>query len=46
VASGITATLSLSLLFFLVNRLRQRKMRARENRQNAEDQRSIVGSIG
>uniref|UniRef100_A0A1A9X1X3 VWFC domain-containing protein n=1 Tax=Glossina brevipalpis TaxID=37001 RepID=A0A1A9X1X3_9MUSC len=29
-----------------VNRLRQRKIRARESRQNAEDQRSIVGSIG
>ncbi|KAI9576874.1 hypothetical protein GQX74_011297 [Glossina fuscipes] len=29
-----------------VNRLRQRKIRARESRQNTEDQRSIVGSIG
>lgn len=43
-ASGITATLSLTLLFFLINRLRQRKLRARDSRPT-EDQRSM-GSIG
>uniref|UniRef100_A0A336MKT7 CSON001524 protein n=1 Tax=Culicoides sonorensis TaxID=179676 RepID=A0A336MKT7_CULSO len=45
-ASGITATLSLTLLFFLINRLRNRKSRHRgDSRQQSEDQRSI-GSIG
>ncbi|XP_075146082.1 uncharacterized protein LOC142220698 isoform X2 [Haematobia irritans] len=34
------------MIFFLINRFRRKKLRARENRQTAEDQRSIVGSIG
>ncbi|XP_043474127.1 uncharacterized protein LOC122506162 [Leptopilina heterotoma] len=49
VASCITAILSLSLLFFLIHRLRQRKIRVcvagRQNRQVSEDQRSL-GSMG
>ncbi|XP_051161477.1 uncharacterized protein LOC127281676 isoform X2 [Leptopilina boulardi] len=49
VASCITAVLSLSLLFFLIHRLRQRKIRVcvagRQNRQVSEDQRSL-GSMG
>ncbi|XP_033226421.1 uncharacterized protein LOC117178951 isoform X1 [Belonocnema kinseyi] len=49
VASCITAVLSLSLLFFLIHRLRQRKIRVcvagRQTRQVAEDQRSL-GSMG
>ncbi|XP_034943100.1 uncharacterized protein [Chelonus insularis] len=46
VASCITAILSLSLLFFLIHRLRQRKIRAgRQNRELTEEQRSL-GSMG
>lgn len=45
VATGVTVTLSLSLLFFIVNRLRQRKIRMRVNRQLSEEQRNM-GSIG
>lgn len=45
VASAVTAVLSLSLLFFLIHRLRQRKIRGRQNRQLSEDERSL-GSIG
>ncbi|OAD60338.1 Integral membrane protein DGCR2/IDD [Eufriesea mexicana] len=45
VASFVTAVLSLSLLFFLIHRLRQRKIRGRQNRQLAEDQRNL-GSMG
>ncbi|XP_029169904.1 uncharacterized protein LOC114939681 isoform X2 [Nylanderia fulva] len=46
VASFVTAIFSLSLLFFLIHRLRQRKIQAgRENRQLGDDQRSL-GSMG
>ncbi|KAK3924013.1 Integral membrane protein DGCR2/IDD [Frankliniella fusca] len=46
IASVITAVLSFSLLFFLVHRLRQRKIRSgRQSRQLSEDERSL-GSIG
>nr|XP_012140566.1 PREDICTED: putative GPI-anchored protein PB15E9.01c isoform X2 [Megachile rotundata] len=45
VASFVTAVLSLSLLFFLIHRLRQRKIRGRQSRQLAEDQRNL-GSMG
>ncbi|KAK0181702.1 hypothetical protein PV327_003965 [Microctonus hyperodae] len=49
VASCITAILSLSLLFFLIHRLRQRKIRVcvagRQSRQLAEEQRAL-GSMG
>ncbi|KAK2588825.1 hypothetical protein KPH14_001697 [Odynerus spinipes] len=49
VASFVTAILSLSLLFFLIHRLRQRKIRVcvagRQSRQLAEDQRNL-GSMG
>ncbi|XP_057325308.1 uncharacterized protein LOC130667615 isoform X1 [Microplitis mediator] len=49
VASCITAILSLSLLFFLIHRLRQRKIRVciagRQNRELTEEQRSL-GSMG
>ncbi|XP_063223377.1 integral membrane protein DGCR2/IDD-like [Bacillus rossius redtenbacheri] len=45
IASTVTAVLSLSLLFFLIHRLRQRKKRGRQNRQLSEDERSL-GSIG
>lgn len=45
VASGVTATLSLTLLFFLINRLRRRKTQLREVRQTIEEQRNM-GSIG
>ncbi|KAG8222479.1 hypothetical protein J437_LFUL000841 [Ladona fulva] len=45
IASAVTAILCLSLLFFLIHRLRQRKIRGRQNRQLTEDQRSL-GSIG
>lgn len=45
VASFVTAIFSLSLLFFLIHRLRQRKIQVcvagRENRQLGEDQRSL-----
>ncbi|XP_070155123.1 serine-rich adhesin for platelets isoform X3 [Polyergus mexicanus] len=41
VASFVTAIFSLSLLFFLIHRLRQRKIQGRENRQLGEDQRSL-----
>ncbi|XP_066602905.1 mucin-2-like isoform X2 [Prorops nasuta] len=45
IASFITAILSMSLLFFLIHRLRQRKIRAcvagRQSRQLAEDQRNL-----
>ncbi|XP_071636557.1 uncharacterized protein [Temnothorax longispinosus] len=49
VASFVTAIFSLSLLFFLIHRLRQRKIQVcvagRENRQLGEDQRSL-GNMG
>ncbi|XP_043261174.1 uncharacterized protein LOC122402451 isoform X2 [Colletes gigas] len=49
VASFVTVVLSLSLLFFLIHRLRQRKIRVcvagRQNRQLAEDQRNL-GNMG
>ncbi|XP_046751937.1 uncharacterized protein LOC124414871 isoform X1 [Diprion similis] len=49
VASCITAILSLSLIFFLIHRLRQRKIRVcvagRQNRQLTDEQRSL-GSMG
>lgn len=49
VASFVTAVLSLSLLFFLIHRLRQRKIRVcvagRQSRQLAEDQRNL-GNMG
>ncbi|XP_014481497.1 PREDICTED: uncharacterized protein DDB_G0271670-like isoform X2 [Dinoponera quadriceps] len=45
VASFVTAILSMSLLFFLIHRLRQRKIQGRENRQIGEDQRSL-GNMG
>nr|CAD7264218.1 unnamed protein product [Timema shepardi] len=45
IASAVTAILSLSLLIFLIHRLRQRKIRGRQNRQLSEDERSL-GSIG
>ncbi|XP_036138617.1 putative GPI-anchored protein pfl2 isoform X2 [Monomorium pharaonis] len=45
VASFVTAIFSLSLLFFLIHRLRQRKIQGRENRQLGEDQRSL-GNMG
>ncbi|XP_011859635.1 PREDICTED: putative GPI-anchored protein PB15E9.01c isoform X2 [Vollenhovia emeryi] len=41
IASFVTALFSLSLLFFLIHRLRQRKIQGRENRQLGEDQRSL-----
>lgn len=45
-ASGLTAILSLTLLFFLINRLRNRKSRHRgDSRENRENQRSVE-SIG
>lgn len=44
-ASGVTATLSLTLLFFLINRLRQRKTQVRAIRQAIDDQRNM-GNIG
>ncbi|KAF4526557.1 hypothetical protein B566_EDAN009127 [Ephemera danica] len=52
IASAISAIVSLSLIFFLIHRLRQRKIRGRRNRQLSEEQRSmnsigyIAGSIG
>ncbi|XP_044019992.1 putative uncharacterized protein DDB_G0292292 isoform X2 [Aphidius gifuensis] len=49
VASCFTAILSLSLLFFLIHRLRQRKIRVcvagRQNRQLTDDQRTL-GNMG
>ncbi|XP_039314764.1 uncharacterized protein LOC105200708 isoform X2 [Solenopsis invicta] len=45
VASFVTAIFSLSLLFFLIHRLRQRKIQGRENGQLGEDQRSL-GNMG
>ncbi|KAL6418061.1 hypothetical protein ACFW04_013685 [Cataglyphis niger] len=49
IASFVTAIFSLSLLFFLIHRLRQRKIQVcvagRENRQLGEDQRSL-GNMG
>ncbi|XP_017884998.1 uncharacterized protein LOC108627914 isoform X2 [Ceratina calcarata] len=45
VASFVTAVLSLSLLLFFIHRFRQRKIRGRQNRQLAEDQRNL-GSTG
>lgn len=45
IASGFTALLSLSILFLLYQRLRRRKIRLRQSRQNNEDQRSL-NSIG
>ncbi|XP_018308533.1 uncharacterized serine-rich protein C215.13 isoform X1 [Mycetomoellerius zeteki] len=49
VASFVTAIFSLSLLFFLIHRLRQRKIQVcvagRENRQLGEDQRNL-GNMG
>lgn len=43
VASGVTAILSLSLLFFLIYRLRQRKLRGRQNHLEAESLNSVSG---
>ncbi|CAH1396595.1 unnamed protein product [Nezara viridula] len=45
IATAITAILSLSLLFFLLHRLRQRKIRGRQDRELTEEERSL-GSIG
>ncbi|KZC03844.1 Integral membrane protein DGCR2/IDD, partial [Dufourea novaeangliae] len=45
VASFVTVVLSLSLLFFLIHRLRQTKIRGRQNIQLVEDQRNL-GSMG
>lgn len=45
IACGVTATLSLSLLFFIVNRFRQRKIRVSANRQTSDEPRNIA-SIG
>ncbi|XP_014244691.1 uncharacterized protein LOC106663947 [Cimex lectularius] len=45
IATAITAILSLSLLVFLLHRLRQRKIRGRQNRELTEEERSL-GSIG
>lgn len=46
IASGVTATLSLTLLFLIVNRFRQRKIRVSANRQNIEEPRTSIGYIG
>lgn len=46
VASAVTAILSLSLLFFLIYRLRQRKLRGRQNHLAAESYSSVGGSRG
>ena len=43
VASAITAILSLSLLFFLIYRLRQRRLRGRQNHLQAESFNSVLG---
>lgn len=43
VASAVTAILSLSLLFFLIYRLRQRKLRGRQNHLEAESYNSMGG---
>ena len=43
VASAVTAILSLSLLFFLIYRLRQRRMRSRQNHLQAQ---TIVTDLG
>uniref|UniRef100_A0A8D8CZ88 (northern house mosquito) hypothetical protein n=1 Tax=Culex pipiens TaxID=7175 RepID=A0A8D8CZ88_CULPI len=45
---GVTVTLLITLLFFLVNRLRQRKTQAQENQLAMDDQRSMesIGYIG
>lgn len=45
---GVTVTLLITLLFFLVNRLRQRKTNAQESQLAIDDQRSIegIGYIG
>ena len=43
VASAITAIFSLSLLFFLIYRLRQRRLRGRQNHLQAESYNSVVG---
>lgn len=43
VASAITAVFSLALLFFLIYRLRQRKLRGRQNHMEAESYNSAVG---
>lgn len=41
IATGITATVSLTLLFFVINRFRQRKSQMRhQNQSNQDDQRS------
>ncbi|KAK9506655.1 hypothetical protein O3M35_008550 [Rhynocoris fuscipes] len=45
IASAITAILSLSLLFFLLHRLRQRKIRGRQNRELTDEERSSIGYI-
>jgi len=45
VASCVTAILSLSLLFFLVYRLRQRRIRSRQNHFQAESFNSELGSV-
>lgn len=45
---GVTVALLITLLFFLVNRLRQRKTQAQEGQLSMDDQRSIesIGYIG
>ena len=45
VASGVTAILSLSLLFFLVYRLRQRRLRGRHNHFQTENFNSEMGKL-
>ena len=43
VASAITAILSIALLLFLIYRLRQRRLRGRQNHLQAESYNSVVG---
>lgn len=43
IASLVTAVLSISLLFFLIHRLRQRKIRLRQNSQLNDDHHSFNG---
>jgi len=46
VGSAVTAILSLSLLFFLIYRLRQRRLRGRQNHLQAESLNSVTGGGG
>lgn len=48
IASGVTATLSVTIIFFVINRFRQRKIRVSANRQNNEEPRTMtsIGYIG